>query len=372
MKKKLATLMMAGLIAAVMCTPAMAASEMSEDSAGNVCISGDAVSLPASRFFSAFAAGQSVEMKDSDAIGSAFIAGQQAAVSDSEVGESLYAAGNQVTIDDTIVSGNILAAGNVVEVTGNSEANAVYAVGSTVTFEGEANYLYVAASNAVISGTINGDAKIEADNIEIKDGTVITGELIIESAVEPSLSEKVSVGDYSFDQVTKEDSSDNTSIGQILIGKITSGLYWIVAMGAFGMVLCWLFNEHLARAGRYIKNRPTPMVVSGILTWLFVPLAALLMAVSYILAPIAGMLSIAYVLLLCAGLAFAGASIGRLVFPNMNVFLSALIGIAVLEVLRLIPVIGFIIGCAADMYLLGYIVQYLWLHRLQKVEKTEE
>ena len=56
----------------------------------------------------------------------------------------------------------------------------------------------------------------------------------------------------------------------------------------------------------------------------------------------------------------------------MNVFLAALIGIAALEVIRMIPVIGFLVGAAADMYLLGYVVQSLWLNRKRKVTAPSE
>ena len=55
----------------------------------------------------------------------------------------------------------------------------------------------------------------------------------------------------------------------------------------------------------------------------------------------------------------------------MNVFLSALIGIAALEIIRLVPVIGVLVGIAADMYLLGYVIQCLWLNRKQKITKAE-
>ena len=55
----------------------------------------------------------------------------------------------------------------------------------------------------------------------------------------------------------------------------------------------------------------------------------------------------------------------------MNVFLSALICIAALEVIRLVPFIGIIVGIAADMYLLGYVIQCLWLNRKQKAGAAE-
>jgi hypothetical protein len=50
----------------------------------------------------------------------------------------------------------------------------------------------------------------------------------------------------------------------------------------------------------------------------------------------------------------------------MNVFLAAAIGIAVLEILKLIPVLGVIVAIVADMYLLAYAIQYVWCNRLRR------
>ena len=139
-------------------------------------------------------------------------------------------------------------------------------------------------------------------------------------------------------------------------------------MGVFGIILCWLFNGHLISAAEMIKNKPGVMIGTGIITWVCVPLAALILCITYILAPIGAMLAMAYVLLLCAGLAFAGASLVKIFLPNMNKYLAALIGIAVLEIVRMIPVIGFLVGAVADMYLLAYVVQTIWNSRKNEEE----
>ena len=361
---------MTGLLAICMCVPAMA-DDWDIDSAGNVLASGDFVTLPQSGMFSAFAAGQNVDLSDSEADGSVFAAGQQVTASGATIGESLFVGGNSISLNNVKVKGNIYVGGNSVGIIGNSEANGVYAAGNSVTFEGSARAVHLAGTTVSLKGTIDGDVTIDADNIDIADGTEITGELKIRSAKEPKIPDGVETGGYTYEEV-----SDNTtvavSIGAKILKKITKTIYWVVAMAAFGMLLCWLFGDHLRRAGDYIRNRTTPMVVSGILGWLCIPVAVILLLCSYILAPIGGMLLLVYVLLLCAGLAFAGASIARLVFPNMNVFLSALIGIAVLEVAAMIPVLGALVAIAADMYLIGYVIQVLWLNRLRKKPEIEQ
>ncbi len=371
MKKKIITLLMAGLLAVSVCVPVMAM-ESEEDSAGNVLASGDLVTLPTSPFFSAFAAGNTVDIGNAECEGSVAAAGQQINAAGASIGESLYVAGNNVTLNNVDIVGNIFAAGNAISIIGESEANGVYAVGSSVKFDGETNALCAAAGKVSVSGTIYGDVNIEAEDVEIGEDTVITGTLKVTSTKEPEIPDSAEIGEYTFDQANKAEleadkAKETAGIGAMILNKIGTCFFWIVAMAAFGMILCWLFEKHLESAKEYIKNRTSAMVVTGIVGWICIPIAVLILCCTCIFAPIGGLLLLAYILLLCAGLAFAGASLSRLVFPKMNKYLAALIGIAVLEAFRMVPVLGPIIGIAADMYLIAYVIQTIWLNRAKKV-----
>lgn len=370
-KKTIMAVLISSMMALAMCVPAFAEEP---DSAGNIFEAGDNVSLPSDPFFGAFLCGQSANASGAKASGSVMAAGQEVNISSSSIGESLYMAGNMVTLSDTDVSGNLYAAGNSITING-SNANGVYAAGNMIRFDGETNGLFVGGSQVTVSGTVNGDAVISADTVNISDDAVITGKLTVQSPSEPSVPDGARIGDYSYEVQTESEgdvaeAAVAAGIGALIIKKLTSGLYWIIAMAAFGMLLCWLFNDHLDRAVSWIRTKTGPMIGTGVVSWICIPVAAIVLCITYILAPIGGMLMLAYVLLLCAGLAFTGASLVRLLLPNMNVFLSALIGIAVLEAVRLIPVLGTLVAIAADMYLLGYVVLRVWESRLQKKAET--
>lgn len=371
-KKKIFAIIMTLLLAVFMCVPAFA-EDM--DSAGNVFESGDTVSLPTIPFFGGFIAGQNVNVSEAEASGSVMAAGQEVNVGTSSIGESLYVAGNNVSVSGTQINGNVWAAGNNISIGEGTSANGVYAAGSNIVFGGTSNGFFAAGNKIVISGTVNGDVSVEGEDIEIMDSAVISGKLSVKSTDDPDIADGAQIGEYSHDEIADDiedvaEGAATAGIFSVFLKKVTSCLYWVAAMAAFGMLLVWLFNDDLDRALAMIKEKPGPMIGAGIVSWICIPIVIITLCCAYLLAPIAGMLTLAYVLVLCAGLAFAGASLARFVFPNMNPFLSALIGIAVLEVLRMIPVVGFIIGIAADMYLLGYVVINRWSHRLQK--KSEE
>ena len=364
--KRVMTILLTALLAIGMCIPVLA---KDRDSADNLFEADENVSISSDSFFSGFAAGQTVSVDDSEAKGSVFEAGQEVSISSTVVGESLYIAGNYVNVSSAQVVGNIFAAGNSVKIDEDTESNAVYAAGNEVVFSGETKALYVGGTTVTISGKVDGDAYVEGTKVIITDDAVITGELKIASANDPEVSDKAKMGDYDYDQIKEDEGgAPAVSIGTIIWNKIKSCLFWIVAMGAFGMLLVWLFNGHLENAAQMLKAKPGVMIGTGIITWFCVPIVALLLCISCILAPLAGLLMLAYILLLCAGLAFAGASLIKLFLPKMNPFLSALIGIAALEIIRMIPVLGFLVGCVADMYLLAYVVQRIWSGRLKKAE----
>lgn len=374
--KKITTIVLAGLLSVVTCFPVLAADETAIDSAGNVSAAGGNVNMP-SEFFGGLAAGQEINIKNAEAEGLILAAGMNINIADTNAEESVCAAGMNINLSNTKIHGNVYAAGNSISFGEGSKANAVYFTGNALDYSGESRCLNAAGDTVSIYGTVDGDANIEANMVTIGADTVITGELKIKSQNEPVIEDGAQIAEYSFEQVEVDEGDDKeeasaiknaaiAGIGASIGAAIGKGLYWILAMAAFGMILVWFFNNSLENAKEMVKTKTAPMIVSGLVTWLCVPLAAILMCVTAALAPAAGIMAIGYIMLLCAGVAFAGASLSRLVFPKMNVFLSALIGIAVLEVVLMIPVLGTLVGIAADMYLLGYVVQSIWNGRLQK------
>ncbi len=73
------------------------------------------------------------------------------------------------------------------------------------------------------------------------------------------------------------------------------------------------------------------------------------------LAPAGGMLLLGYIILIIAGESFTAASVSRLILPNMSIYPAAIIGVVIIRLIKLIPVIGFIVGALCDLYLLAYV-----------------
>ncbi|MCR4657254.1 MAG: hypothetical protein K5770_13680 [Lachnospiraceae bacterium] len=344
------------------------------DSAGNLFSSGDDFSLSLDSVYCAFALGRNIDVSGAESEGSLFALARDITIRDTKVGESIFLGAETVSVTGTSADGNIFSMGRKVDISGTGRG--VYAMGETVNFDGEARGVCIAANSVFIGGTINGDVKIDAgQNITIDPDTVITGSLYISGQQEPEVPDSAEIGEYTFEQKTGEADGDaseaSEATGSKIGGIIGKTIYWIAAMSLLGIILCWLFGSHLKNAGEVFLNSPGSAAGRGVLAWLLTPVLAVLMCCTVILAPAGGILLAVYVILLCIGLCFTGASLGRLVFRDMHPFLSAVICIAVLEVVRQIPFLGTVIGALADIYLLSYVV-YCLSETLNKKKKRPE
>ncbi len=389
-RKRTATVLLTLCLCLTMCVTAfseeVARDEESyvRDSAGNMVWSGFDLTLPLDAVHTAFMIGKREAVKGTDIKGGLFSLGQDIEITDSRIGESAFLGAETVRLADTSVSGNIFAMGRKIDITG--ESNSVYAMGETVNFNGSAKCLDIGANSVFVGGTIDGDVSISSGaGVLIDPDTVITGRLNITGSVEPQIPESAQIGAYSFVQKVEEDDTEDPDeraevvdddeireasekagkmagamAGALLIWRIFSFFFWIIAMSLMGMLLTWLFADQLKAAGESVKSSPGPALLRGVLAWLFTPVVAVLACLTIVLAPAGGLLLLFYLILICAGTCFTGASLGSLLFPKMNRFLSAFLCIAVLEILRQLPIIGTVIGILARMYLLSFVVKCLY------------
>ena len=124
-----------------------------------------------------FYAGNSVNSdKESVINGISFIFGNNAKLNGTS--EYLFLAGNNITFNGT-VNNDAFIAGNMVEISSSAVLNRdAYIVASNVVINSDvARNLKVGAEEIIISGTINGDVNLSAEKITILNSAVINGTL---------------------------------------------------------------------------------------------------------------------------------------------------------------------------------------------------
>ena len=333
------------------------------DSAGNVFRSGNDVAFSLEKFFTVISMGRTVNINETEVGGGVFAMAKDITITDSNINESAFLMAESITLRDTPVNGNVFAMGRKVDIAG--ESNAVYALGETVIFDGSTKALNVEGGSVSIGGKIDGDVSVEADSVVFDSDLEVTGNLKVTSVEEPAIPESVKTGSYEFEKklTNKEKADPSDAVKKVTFGivakKIAKTIYLIIAITLLGMLLNVFFADQLKNAAENLK-KPGPALLRGLLGFICIPFAGFFMCITIILAPAGGLLLLVYFVLLCAALCFTGASIGRVIFPKMHPFASAAICIAVLEVVRQLPIAGRIIGVICDIYLISYVLGVLF------------
>lgn len=382
LKRLFVGLMIAFVLNILAGSMAFAQTETSVDSAGNVFVSGEDVNYEAQKFFSGFGTGKDVSVKNSESKDVVALAGYNLDLTDVNIGSSAFLAGYDLSFNQVNANGNLVGAGYSITVDENCSSNSVMLAGNHVTFSGVANSAHIYAENVKLEGTVNGDAVICANKVEIGDDAVVTGELKVVAVEEPVVPASAKIENLNFEQAEKfvddkneeagiEISITKKSFAERVLDQVKSSLYWIVSMVILGLILCFLFPNQLNAAVGIGKNHKGAWIGSGIATLIGTPILAILVGITFVGLPVAVMMVGFYGLFLAMAVAFTGAVVGRGLIGRINPTVSSLIGIVVFEIFMKVPYVGFLLRMCCAVFMLGFVIQYVWRNRIVKSHSTE-
>ncbi len=353
MKRKPIILFLAVLMAFAIAASAQA---MDTDGAGNA-ISGEPELSSVQTERDLYWAGEALNLRDAVLGADAVLAGRDLTINGATLGGSLRAAGYNLYLNGVQAQNNFTCAGYNIVFDKNCSAHGAYAVGYEINFDGVCDTLCAAGTTVTINGTVNGDASVVADKIFIGENAVIMGTLKTESGSNPVVASGAQIAQSDYNVVEETEEVTEAVVGTAIIAhKLLSRLYWIPATALLALFICLCINRSLENAKDMIKYRTAPMLITGAIAMLAMPMLLLLVCLTYIGLPLAGLLALLYLLVFLFAIPFTGASLARLVFPNMNVYLAALVGGAILSAARIIPVLRTILYFACVIYTLGYFV----------------
>ena len=280
-------------------------------------------------------AGRSLELSGHGFKNDLLAAGQAISITDCTAKGSIRAAAQSVTIADSSIDESITIAGQDVSVR-NTKGGSIAMTGSTASFGGSCKGLWASAGEVRIDGVVDGDAYVNASQVEIGTNARIKGTLHVNAASEPVMQRGAEVGDVDF---TK---SEDTS------AEATD------AFAALGAML-------LVAASRIIRSRTGATIGTGVIGSLVMPLCIVIMLVFVITAPMAIALICALVAMGMLAGGFMGASLFKLVFPKLGRYKCALAGGAIVGVASAIPLLGSLVRAVAVVYMVGYVLQSIYL-----------
>ena len=290
------------------------------------------------------AAGQSIHATDVMVSGDMRLAAEDITIKDSYAGENITAAGKSVTVRD-------------------GDARAVVLAGQTVSFSGSCEELSAYAETVFIDGVVDGDVVVGATTVEIGSNARIKGTLHVSAQNEPVMQRGSEVGDVEYTKV--EGSSRADVDGAIAAFTATFSIFAIIfgIIGTFVTALLaeWLFRRQTAGAAEMVRTRTGATIATGVVSAFIAPVVVIILFCLGVTWPVATGLIFALLAMTMVATGFMGASVFKLAFPKLGRFKCAMIGGAIMGVAGAIPFLGAIVGAAAFMYLLGYVLQSIFL-----------
>jgi len=345
---------------------------VSSDSSGNVFGAGQDISISAAGYDKIdnelFLAGMNLSANDVDIDGCAFIAGNSLTIKDSYIGGSLFTAGANISIDSS-VKNNVWAAGSTIVVSDNTTAKGINIAGANITVAGEYEGATLCGDTVSFNGKVDGDLNIEAEHVTIGEDAEVTGTLTVTSYVEPEIASGASVDDYKFVEMKKDENDEKVSAGAV--GKAATGAVFLAKIGkiiknilkyaVLALLFAFVFSKNLTDAYDYSKNKPGEFWGFGALALICAPVVAIILCVTVVGLPVAGVSMTIYALALSVSRVFAFASLVReLIFTRtksrLHPILETELAVLPAAIIKAIPLVGGLVGFACAIYTIGYIV----------------
>lgn len=356
--------------------PASAEGNFYEDSTGNIVGGDESAVLDRDVANELFITGQKVCVNDKKVDGNAFMAGYELLLDKSTIGGSAFMAGYSLETDAT-VDHNIWIAGYKLDLKENTKAKALYAAGNVVDVRGNYETAGIGAGTISFNGTVNGDVSLDGDTITIGKDAVINGTLTIKSSNDPEISEDAEIGEVIVKKVQGDtDAVKTVSAADKAIKWLKSLIYWILAFALLGLIFALFFDRQLEDAAAIGTQRTAFTFLSGFFALIAVPIALIILCVTYIGLPLAGFAGLVCAAIMFFSRVFTFASIVRhLIFSKagkrLNFVAEVVLVVILAAVIKKIPYLGGITGFVCLMFTFGYVIQAAYLHLCRKKSMNE-
>lgn len=287
------------------------------------------------------------------------------------VGDDVRVVGGDITVSSRI-GGDLVALGGFVRILSDSIiANEAVIVGGTIVMNGTvASNLTIYGEEVTINGPVNGNVTLRfTKKVTIGEDASIAGNLTYSALEEIEIPEGVFIGG----EVTRVE-LPMKKFGKEDFGKFIGFLFLakFLLMLVTGVLAVLVFKQFSNTVGRQTYANFWKHALLGFVTLVIVPIAAALLLVTVLGAYIGFLLLGTYILMLAIAKVYAGIVAGAFLskWIKKEVIVDwkwTVLGIAVLQVILLIPILGslagFIFALAAfgTLGMLAY--RRLWLTR---------
>jgi hypothetical protein len=241
-------------------------------------------------------------------------------------------------------------------------ADTIVVVDGVATIAGDVKTLVIVQGSATLNAAHATTVWAVRSSVELGPGTVVTGEVMtLDSAVHQT-------GNASVEGGVNEMTGRLFALGAFLAPAIL--LFWLgagLATIVAGLLLAGLASRQVRVAELVIAREPARAFLVGLLGLIVFPIAAVLLMITIVGAPLGlGVMFLLWPLLAYVGYLVAGIFVGEWLLnrsPGAPVrerpYLAAAIGLVLLQLIGIVPVLG-IASAIASVFGFGAVLTLVW------------
>jgi hypothetical protein len=200
---------------------------------------------------------------------------------------------------------------------------------------------------------------IRSDHITFGRNAAVGGHLTVVGTVKPQLPPNIDPAKMTFKRILKSSNDKPVGAPGISRFKVIAAAAGVVTAVLIAVLLT-LFRSGFfaARAGEF-RKRAWKDLLLGLVTFIVIPVVALVSMVTIFAIPVSFMVLLAYAVALYLSPVITGITLGRLLMPKTNRYLAAILGAAAVELLLLVPVLKIVLFILCAFYTLGITAAHL-------------
>ena len=257
----------------------------------------------------------------------------------------------QITIDGK-VGKNLTAAGGNIEITNGSvlSKGVLLAGGNISLMAPAAGDVSIAAGNAIVSSQVGGDLVTYTGSLRVSPDSTVAGNLVYNKDADVSIDNKAVISGTIIKREPLEKLKDVKAVSMQEISKSLAKakrdmmLIGFLPILIVGLIIIKLFPKYVGDVNNQIQKGLLSSVLTGFAGLILTPIAALILFMTLVGIPIAGILLFAYVLLLYLARVYvaywAGGFISKTFKRNFGNATRFVLGLVLLYVIYMIPILG--------------------------------
>jgi len=301
------------------------------------------------------------------------------------IGDDVRVTGGKILLAGDI-GGDLLAAGGLVQMRPNVTVggDAIAAGGMVVMIGNFRDDVNLSGGSVALGGSVRGNATVKfSESLTIAEGTTITGDFDYYGPKEIEMPSNVVInGEVRFHQTAPSGvaAPKVTPDALEVAGEFFAGIiifFWVMCLIGtliLALLAVLLYQKKSTEIVRSGMKQFGWNILRGFLVMIFVPLALLVLVVSVIGFIPAVYLGLLYFAVYIEAMVFAGIIFGSMIFKWIKrtkeyeiSWGSAIVGVLLLSVLRLIPLLGWVLWMIFLFVAMGAIAnmvyQYYWVKR---------